>query len=146
MNLTAAKVLVDQLSGDDQLAKNLQDNQNVEMFRLFCLISKTLYISTQVSSKSPQTTRQMDCFGTLPQLEKTQSTVSPTICWTDADSLTVEQICKDLGIMEMELDVYGSASGPATSGRTAHAGSSITQTSCRPKEEKQTDKEEEGGQ
>ena len=104
LNLTAAKALVDQLQGAYQLAKNLQVRKGVEMYRLFCLISKTLYFSTQVSSKWLQKTRQMDCWGTLPQLEPTQSIVSPTICWTDANSLTVEQLCKDLGITETEMD------------------------------------------
>ena len=41
--------------------------------------------------------------------------------------------------------MYGSVYGPATSGRTAHAGSATTQKSRRSKEEKQNDGEEEGG-
>ena len=47
----------------------------------------------------------MDFSKTLPQLELTQSTMSQTISWTDADSFTLEQICKDLGITETELDL-----------------------------------------
>ena len=51
LNLTATKALVDHFPGAYQLAKNLQDNQNVEMYRLFCQISKTLYIFTEVCNK-----------------------------------------------------------------------------------------------
>ena len=46
----------------------------------------------------------MDFSGTLLQFEPTQSTISQTISWTDADSLTLEQICQDLGILETRLD------------------------------------------
>ena len=38
LNLTAAKVLVVQLPLAYQLAKNLQENQDVEIYNLFCLI------------------------------------------------------------------------------------------------------------
>ena len=43
LNLTAAAVLVDQLPGVYQFAKNLQYNQGVKIYRLLCLIFKTLY-------------------------------------------------------------------------------------------------------
>ena len=43
LNLTAAAALVDQLPGVYQFAKNLQDNQGVEIYRLSWLIFKTLY-------------------------------------------------------------------------------------------------------
>ena len=43
LNLTAAKALVDQLPLGYKLAKNLQDNQGVEIYNLFCLISKICY-------------------------------------------------------------------------------------------------------
>ena len=46
----------------------------------------------------------MDCSGILPQLAPSQLGRSPTLSWTDADSLTLEQICKNLGISETELD------------------------------------------
>ena len=52
LKLTAAKALVDQLLGDYQLAKNLQDNQGVEMYEIFCLIFKTIYIIAHRSSAS----------------------------------------------------------------------------------------------
>ena len=39
LNLIAAKALVDQLPLAYQLAKNLQDNQNVEIYNIFYLIS-----------------------------------------------------------------------------------------------------------
>ena len=41
INLTAAKALVDQLSLAYKLAKNFQDNQSVEIYNIFCLISET---------------------------------------------------------------------------------------------------------
>ena len=63
-----------------------------------------LFISTQVRRKIPQMTRQMECSATLPQPAPLQPGISPTLSWTDADSLTLEQICKDLGISETELD------------------------------------------
>ena len=63
-----------------------------------------LYISTQVRRKGPQTTRQMECSSTLQQLAQPKPGISPTLSWTNADSLTLEQICKDLGISETELD------------------------------------------
>ena len=40
LNSTAAKALVDQLPLAYKLAKNLQDNQGVEIFNIFCLIFK----------------------------------------------------------------------------------------------------------
>ena len=63
-----------------------------------------LYISTQVSRKWQRKTRQMECSGTLPQPAPLQPGRSPTLCWVDANSLTLEQICKDLGISETELN------------------------------------------
>ena len=63
-----------------------------------------LYISKQVSRKWPRRTRQMECSGTLPQPAPDQPGRSPTLCLVDADSLTLEQICKDLGISQTELD------------------------------------------
>ena len=46
----------------------------------------------------------MEFSGTLPQPAPPQPGILQTLCWTVADSLTLEQICKDLGISEMELD------------------------------------------
>ena len=46
----------------------------------------------------------MECSATLQQPAQPQPRISPTLSWTDADSLTLEQICKDLGISETELD------------------------------------------
>ena len=43
LNLTAAKALVDQLPLAYQFTKNLQDNQCVKIYNLFCLISKICY-------------------------------------------------------------------------------------------------------
>ena len=43
LNLIAAKALVDQLPLSYQLAKNLQDNQGVEIYNIFYLISKICY-------------------------------------------------------------------------------------------------------
>ena len=48
----------------------------------------------------------MECSETLPQPAPPQPTSSQTLCWTNADSLTLEQICKDLGISETELDFF----------------------------------------
>ena len=44
------------------------------------------------------------CSATLPQPAPPQPGISPTLSWTDADSLTLQQICKDLGISETELN------------------------------------------
>ena len=46
----------------------------------------------------------MECSATLPQPAPPPPGISPTLSWTDADSITLEQICKDLGISETELD------------------------------------------
>ena len=46
----------------------------------------------------------MECKATLPQPALPQPGISPTMSWTNADSLTLEQICKDLRISETELD------------------------------------------
>ena len=43
LNLTATKTLVDQLLLAYQLAKNLQDNQSVNIYNLFCPISEICY-------------------------------------------------------------------------------------------------------
>ena len=43
LNLTATKALVEQLPLAYQLAKNLQDNPNVKIYNLFCLISEIRY-------------------------------------------------------------------------------------------------------
>ena len=47
----------------------------------------------------------MECSGTLPQPAPMQPGISPTCCWTDADSLTLEQICIELEMSETELDL-----------------------------------------
>ena len=52
LNLTAAKALVDQLSLAYKLAKNIQDNQNVEIYNIFCLISKICYTFPHRSAAS----------------------------------------------------------------------------------------------
>ena len=46
----------------------------------------------------------MECSATLLQPAPPQPGISPTLSLTDADSLTLVQICKDLGISETELD------------------------------------------
>ena len=62
------------------------------------------YISKQVSRKLLTKTRQMECSGTLPQPAPVEPGISPTLFLTNANSLTLEQICKELGISETELD------------------------------------------
>ena len=52
LNLTAAKSLVDQLPLAYQFAKTLQDSQGVEIYRLFCLIFKTLYTFPHTSAEA----------------------------------------------------------------------------------------------
>ena len=64
-----------------------------------------LYISTQVSRKRLRKIWPMECSGTLPQPAPMQPGISPTLCWRNADSLTLEQICKDLEMSETELDL-----------------------------------------
>ena len=114
LNLAAAAALVDQLPGVYQFAKNLQDNQGVEIYRLSWLIFKTLYIFTQANHKWQQQIRLMEWSGTLPLPALQQPTISQTFCWTDADSLELEQTCKDLGISEAETDPLMSSSAPPT--------------------------------
>ena len=63
-----------------------------------------LYISTQVSRMWPRKALQMECSETLPQPALPQLGISPTLPWTDADSLTLEQTSKDLGISDTDLD------------------------------------------
>ena len=46
----------------------------------------------------------MECSATLPQPAPPQPGISPTMSSTDADSLTLKQICNDFGISETELD------------------------------------------
>ena len=46
----------------------------------------------------------MDCSRTLPEPPPPQPEKSPTLCWVDADSITLEQICKECGISKTELD------------------------------------------
>ena len=43
----------------------------------------------------------MECSAALPK-----PGILPILSWTDADSLTLEQICKDLWISETELDPF----------------------------------------
>ena len=62
-----------------------------------------LYISTQVSRKRLQKTRQMECSGIFPQPAPVQPGKSLTLCWTDADSPTLDQFCKELGMSETVL-------------------------------------------
>ena len=71
-----------------------------------------LYISTQVSRKRLRKIRPMECSGTLPQPAPMQPEISPSLCWTDADSLTLEQICQELELKETVLD-YCMPSPPA---------------------------------
>ena len=52
LNMTAAKALVDQLPLAYQLAKNLQDNQGVEIYNIFCLISDICYTFLHRSTAS----------------------------------------------------------------------------------------------
>ena len=52
----------------------------------------------------------MECLGTMPLLAPPQPTISQTFCWTDADSLDLEQICKDLRISETKTDPFMSSS------------------------------------
>ena len=65
LNLTAAKALIDQLQLAYQLSKKLQDNQCVNIYNIYCLISKMLYIPTHISRKWLRKTRQMECSGTF---------------------------------------------------------------------------------
>ena len=52
LNLTAANALVDQLPLAYQLAKKLQDNQRVEIYNIFCLISEICYTFLHRSAAS----------------------------------------------------------------------------------------------
>ena len=52
LNLTAAKALVDQFPLAYQLAKKLQDNQSVEIYNIFCLISEIYYTFIHRSTAS----------------------------------------------------------------------------------------------
>ena len=69
--------------------------------------------------------------------------MSRTISWTDADSLTLEQICKDFGISETELDPI-TPQAPALFQADKLRTRATTQRRRRPKEERQSEGEEEG--
>ena len=56
--------------------------------------------------------------------------------WTDANLLTLEQICKDFGISKNGAEpLYALSSGPVSSRRPANAGAAITQSRRLPKED-----------
>ena len=74
------------------------------MFYLFCLHSEICYIFAQIRRNWPQKTRHIDCLATLPKPAPSQLGMSPTLSWTNANSLTLMQFCKDLKISETELD------------------------------------------
>ena len=65
-----------------------------------------LDISKQVTRKWPQSTRNMKCWATLQQSAQLKPKISSTLSLTDADLLTLEQICKDLKISVTELDPW----------------------------------------
>ena len=52
LNLTATKALVEQLQLAYQLAKNFQDNQDVKIYNLFCLIFEICYTFSHRSGAS----------------------------------------------------------------------------------------------
>ena len=52
LNLIAAKALVDQLLLAYQFAKKLQDNKGLEIYNIFCLISKICYTFLHRSAAS----------------------------------------------------------------------------------------------
>ena len=54
LNLTTAKALVDQLPLAYLLAKNIQDNQGVEIYNIFCLIFELCYTFIHRSAASDQ--------------------------------------------------------------------------------------------
>ena len=57
------------------------------------------------------------------------------MCETNADSLTLEQICKDLKVSEKGAGpLYASKSGPVFNGRPANAGVATNQSTRLPKD------------
>ena len=75
----------------------------------------------------------MESSATLPQSAPLQPGISPTFSWTDANSLTLDQICKDLGISETELDHCMPQTLVGYNGRPTNAGVARTQSRRLPK-------------
>ena len=63
-----------------------------------------LYIFTKVSWNRLIKARQMKFFGSLLQPALPQLWILPSVFLTNANALTLEQICNDLGISEAELN------------------------------------------
>ena len=79
----------------------------MEIYNIFCLISEICYLFPHMSGASDR--ERLDRWSArrhcLSRRHRSLNKISPTLSWTDADSLTVEQIYKDLRISENELDL-----------------------------------------
>ena len=78
LNLIGAKALVDQLPLAYQLAKKFQDNQGVEIYNIFCLISKYVI---HFYTGQPQVTAKDSADGVLGDL----SAAGATAAWKIAN-------------------------------------------------------------
>ena len=113
LNLSAAAALVDQLPGAYRIAKNLHGKQSVEIYRLTCHISKTLYtFSHRPTTSNRERLGWWSARGNCRCRRHRSPQYRKLFCWTDADSLELEQICKDLGISEAETDPFMSSNAP----------------------------------
>ena len=73
LNVTAAKALVDKLPLAYKLAKHLQDNQGVEIYNIFCLISKYVI---HFRTGQPQVTAKDSADGVLGDIAAAGATAA----------------------------------------------------------------------
>ena len=98
--MTVAEALIAQLPAAYQVAKNLKEKWGVKIYRLFCLIFKILYSFLQMSAAASDRER----LGQWSVKDFTDASISTAklienFSFTDANSLALDQICKQLGYL-----------------------------------------------